>query len=87
MADGRYLRYDKSADQVESGYPKAIDDNSWPGLGKYAQQIAAILRWTGGKMMFFLKDGSYLRYDLWANSIDAGYPRLVTPTTLQGLAE
>jgi hypothetical protein len=32
LDDGRYLRYDIAEDRVDAGYPKAIDENTWPGL-------------------------------------------------------
>jgi hypothetical protein len=32
LDDGRYLRYDISGDRVDAGYPKPIDNRTWPGL-------------------------------------------------------
>ncbi len=85
LNDGRYLRYDKAADRVVSGYPKPINDSTWPGLGTYATQIAATLRWTGAKVQFFLKNGYYLRYDLDADRVDNGYPKAVDRSNWPGL--
>lgn len=85
LSDGRYLRYNKSSDKVDAGYPKAIDNGSWPGLGAYATQIAATLRWTGSKVQIFLKDGRYLRYDLTADKVDTGYPKAVNDSSWPGL--
>lgn len=85
LSDGRYIRYNNSSDQADAGYPKNIDDNSWPGLGAYATQITAALRWTGDKVYFFLKNGTYLRYDLGDDRVDSGYPQAVNDNTWPGL--
>ncbi|MDN3577147.1 hemopexin repeat-containing protein [Chitinimonas viridis] len=85
LNDGRYLRYNKIADKVDSGYPKAINDSTWPGLGAYATQIRATLRWSGSTVYFFLRDGRYLRYNLTLDKVDAGYPKPVTDALWPGL--
>lgn len=85
LSNGTYIRYNNSEDEADAGYPKAIDDQSWPGLGAYATQITAALRWTGSKVYFFLKNGTYLRYDLSDDQVDPGYPQVVNDTTWPGL--
>lgn len=85
LSNGQYLQYDKQADRVSPGYPLVISDTTWPGLGAYATQIAATLRWTGNKVQIFLKDGRYLRYDLSANKMDAGYPKAINNSTWPGM--
>ncbi|WP_201799900.1 alkaline phosphatase family protein [Andreprevotia sp. IGB-42] len=85
LADGTYLRYDKTNDKVEAGYPKPINDSTWPGLGSYATQIVATLRWTGDKVQFFLRDGRYIRYSLTADHADAGYPKAVNNSSWPGV--
>ncbi|WP_430460546.1 hemopexin repeat-containing protein [Thalassolituus sp. LLYu03] len=85
LSDGRYIRYNNSSDQADAGYPKAIDDSTWPGLGAYATSIRAALRWTSDKVFFFLADGTYVRYDLGDDKVDAGYPKPVNDSTWPGL--
>ncbi len=33
LNNGRYLRYDIEADRADPGYPKLINDETWPGMG------------------------------------------------------
>lgn len=87
LTDGRYLRYDLNSDSVDSGYPKNIDNNSWPGMAPYATQIRAALKWPNSKVYFFLADGSYLRYDMSNDSLDGGYPKPVNNSTWPGMAD
>ncbi|MGH8081601.1 MAG: hemopexin repeat-containing protein [Lysobacter sp.] len=72
---GDYYRYDIAADRVATGYPQSIASN-WPGLEKFnggARDIDAAFEAGNGKAYFF-KDAQYLRYDMAARSVDAGYP-------------
>lgn len=86
LTNGTYLRYDIRNDRVDSGYPQPVTDKSWPGLGRYAHQFYAALNWPGGKVQFFLSNGTYVRYDLAADRVDPGYPQRVTDVTWPGLA-
>ena len=83
--DGQYLSYDLNTDSVRDGYPKAVDETTWSGLGAYADNIVATLRWKGSKVYFFLEDGHYLRYDLVNDSVDSGYPKPINDSTWPGL--
>ncbi|GAB2899351.1 alkaline phosphatase family protein [Microbulbifer echini] len=85
LNDGRYLRYDLDKDRVDSGYPKLVDNNSWPGMATYANKIRAALKWPNNKVYFFLNDGNYLRYDLEEDQLDSGYPQAVNDNTWPGL--
>ncbi|GAA5646648.1 hemopexin repeat-containing protein [Vibrio proteolyticus] len=85
LSDGRYLSYDVQADRVRDGYPKAVSDNDWPGLAPYADRIQAALKWQGERVYFFLRDGTYLRYNLSENRVDSGYPKPVNDSTWPGL--
>ncbi|WP_226643138.1 alkaline phosphatase family protein [Microbulbifer variabilis] len=85
LSDGRYLRYDLNDDQVDSGYPKLVDNNSWPGMASYASKIRAALKWPNSKVYFFLEDGNYLRYDLEDDQLDSGYPKPINDNTWPGL--
>lgn len=86
LDDGTYLRYDKQADRVSPGYPRPVDDHTWPGLGPYARQIRTAVRWTGTKAFIFLDDGRYLRFDLDRDRVDPGYPQPVTEASWPGLS-
>jgi hypothetical protein len=33
LTDGNHLRYDIKSDQLDAGYPKTVDNITWPGLG------------------------------------------------------
>ena len=84
--DGTYIRYNNTLDKAENGYPKVISNSTWPGLGQYATNIAAALRWKDDKVYFFLKSGEYLRFDLSENKVDTGYPKPINNDTWPGLA-
>jgi len=85
LSDGRFLRYDMVTDRTDAGYPQAVTNTTWPGLGSYASKIAATVNWGNGKVYFFLSDGRYLRYDVATNKADAGYPRTTDNSTWPGL--
>ena len=85
LSNGTYLRYDLRADRTEAGYPKPIDDQTWPGLGPYARLIIAACTWPNGKVYFFLASGQYLRYDIQQDKLDPGYPKPVDDRNWPGL--
>jgi hypothetical protein len=85
LNDGRFLRYDMVADRTDTGYPQAVTNTTWPGLGTYASKIVATANWGNGKVYFFLSDGRYIRYDIAANRADAGYPRPTDNSNWPGL--
>ena len=85
LSDGTYVRYDIAADRVDPGYPQAIDNKSWPGLGPFARDIVATCNGPQGKAYIFLRDGTYLRYDIAQDRVDAGYPKPVDDRNWPGL--
>lgn len=87
LTDGSYLRYDVKDDRVDEGYPKPITNKTWPGMGKYATKIISAINWPGDKVQFFLSDGTYIRYDLKADSVEEGYPKAINNSTWPGLAQ
>ncbi|HKS14367.1 MAG TPA: hypothetical protein VJS90_15160 [Pseudomonas sp.] len=87
MGDGRYMKYDKSADKVVDGYPARITDSTWPGLGAYATRIRTAVRWKNDKVHIFLDDNTFLRYDLLADRVEDNYPQPVNAYFWPGLAE
>ncbi len=86
LSDGTYLRYDTQTERMDPGYPKPVDDTSWPGLGRYATMISAAFTGPSGKAYFFLADGDYLRFDMAANRLDPGYPQPINDSTWPGLS-
>ena len=84
-SDMKYVKYNKSLDKAEAGYPKAINNSTWPGLDAYKTKISATLKWNNQKGFFFLNDGTYLRYDMTNDATDAGYPKQINNSTWPGL--
>jgi Hemopexin len=85
LASGQYLRYDIAADQVDPGYPKLVDDNTWPGLAPYRTMVFGALNWPGNRVQIFLSNGTYVRYDLSKNRVEDGYPKPIDNKTWPGL--
>jgi hypothetical protein len=69
-----YVRYDIAAGKVDGGFPRPIAGN-WKGLpASFTAGIEAAVVWDDGKVYFF-KDAQYVRYDIAANTADAGFPK------------
>jgi len=70
----QYIRYDIASDTVDAGYPLPIAMN-WPGFTEtgFDSGIDAAMNYGNGKA-FFLKGDQYIRYDIAADAVDAGYP-------------
>jgi len=85
LSDGRYIQYDISADRADDGYPKPMDDKTWPGMGRYGAMLSSALNWKDNKIQFFLSDGTYIRYDLIIGRADLGYPQDISDKTWPGL--
>ena len=85
LSDGTYVRYDTAADRADDGYPKPVDDTSWPGLGFSGRNIIGAFTGLNGKAYFFFTDGTYSRYDIAADHADAGYPKRVSDENWPGI--
>ena len=85
LNDGTYIQYDIATDRSDAGYPKAIDDSTWPGMAPYAGKIQHALNWPNNRIQFFLQDGQYIRYDLEGGRIDGNYPAVINGKTWPGL--
>ena len=83
--DGMYLRYQKGNNRPDRGYPRAITNESWPGLSPFKDDITAAMR-LGAEALFFLSDGRYLKYNLNDARVVEGYPRAVSNENWLGLA-
>jgi Hemopexin len=85
LSNGQYVRYSIQQDKIDPGYPKPIDDATWPGIGRYSGALASALNWKDGKIQFFLTNGQYIRYDIANDHADPDYPQDVTQDTWPGL--
>jgi len=85
LNDGRYIRYDMNNDSVDPGYPKEINNTTWPGLGNYSTKITAAIDWNSQYFYIFLKDNTYLKYDKQSDSVITGYPKPINSSTWPGL--
>jgi type 1 glutamine amidotransferase len=79
----QYLRYDIATDRADAGYPKFINNETWPGL-PWRDGIDAAVNWGNGKAYFF-KGNQYVRYDIATDRTDAGYPKFINNETWPGL--
>jgi hypothetical protein len=85
-----YVRYDVAQDRVEDGWPKRIGrdhvtgEENWPGMAQakaadgrsFADGIDGAINWRNGKLYFFRGD-AYLRYDLFDDRVDPGWPKKI----------
>lgn len=83
LKGGEYVRFDVKADRVDPGYPKPIDQRTWPGL-PWTSGIDAAVNGGNGKVYLF-KGGEYVRFDIQADRVEAGYPKPVDQATWPGL--
>jgi len=69
----QYTRYDIANDRADSGFPATISANwhNWPST--WTDGIDAGLDWGNGKAYFF-HGSEYVRYDIAADQVDAGFP-------------
>jgi hypothetical protein len=87
LNDGTYLRYDMQQNRVDEGYPKVVNDKTWPGLGQYAKNLTSMVRWSDSVAYFFLDNGDYLRYNIAEDRVDAGYPQRITDRSWPGMGQ
>ena len=85
LNDGTYIRYSITNDSIDSGYPAAITNTTWPGLGDYATKITAAVDWDLTYCYFFLDNNTYIKYNKSTDSAVSGYPKEVDNSTWPGL--
>ena len=78
-----YVRFDIEADKVDQGYPKTINQTTWPGL-PWTDGIDAAVNFGNGKVYIF-NDSQYVRYDIKQDKVDEGYPKPIDQATWPGL--
>ena len=83
FSGGRYSRFDMGAGSTDAGYPKAIDQQTWPGL-PWTDGIDAAVSYGNGKV-YLLKGGAYVRFDIKTDRVDPGYPKPIDQQTWPGL--
>jgi len=69
-------------DRADPGYPKTINNETWPGLNW--KDIDAVVFMGNGKVCFF-KGKEYIQYDINADKADPGYPKPINDQTWPGL--
>ncbi len=75
--DDEYIRYDLYQNQVELGYPQKLESGNWLGWpDHFYKGIDAAVLWNNGKAYFF-KGDEYIRYDIYQEMIDPGYPQKI----------
>lgn len=74
----QYVRFSKVEDGVDSGYPKPIKDG-WQGLpAEFQTGIDAALMRKDANHIYFFKGKQYVRISNSSNTVDAGYPKLIS---------
>ena len=81
----QYVRMDVPADRVDPGYPKPINNETWPGL-PWTNGIEAAINGGNGKIYLFKKT-QYVRWDIQTDRADPGYPKTINNETWPGLAD
>jgi hypothetical protein len=85
FSNGTYARFDMGANRVDDGYPKRTSNEEWSGLGPYARSFGGMFTVAGKKAYFFLRNGTYLRYDIPDDHVDSGYPKRTDDANWPGL--
>jgi hypothetical protein len=85
LENGQYIRFDLTNDSVDNGYPKAVNNQTWPGLEEYADDITSAVKWNNNVAYIFLTNQRYIRYNLTDDKADAGYPAKINAKTWPGL--
>ncbi len=78
FASDKYVRYDRSEDRVDDGYPLPIAQ-TWSGMqaAGFGSDLKAAIAWGDGRVFFFNRGNQYIRYDISDDKIDSGYPLII----------
>lgn len=74
LNNGKYIQYDNANDAADGGQVN-ISSTTWPGLQSQSRNIKFAAKWAGNKALFFLKNGTYIQYDLVTKTVDSGFPK------------
>ena len=80
---GQYIRYDIEDDSADSGFPRSINQQTWPGL-IWTDGFDDVVNWGNGKVYFF-KGSEYIRYDIVNDKADIDYPKKIDGSSWPGL--
>ena len=70
-----YICFDLNKNCFDWGYPKKMSQGKWSDFPpQFAQGIDTGVVWNNGKAFFFRGD-EYIRYDLYQNRVEPGYPQ------------
>lgn len=75
FSSGSYIKYDTKNLNADIGYPRDINNKTWPGL--WAGGVDAGINWGNNKLYFF-KGKEYIRYDEKSDKADPGYPKPIS---------
>ena len=71
LNDGRFIRWDIKTDKLDRNPISTA--KWWKGTKEHVDDIVAVTQYvTNGKTYFFLKDGSYVRYNRHTDKVDQG---------------
>ncbi len=73
--DGTYSRVTLSSQSVDSGYPRAITNGNWPGLGAFGQEITSILNYGTQYADVLLTNQRVARFDIAQDRVLPGFPK------------
>jgi len=76
--ENQYSRYDLIIDHVDPGYSLATVDY-WPGLDAFGGYVHGAFVAPNRTDAYFFNNGRYVRYDIAADEVAAGYPRNISP--------
>ncbi|WP_119393317.1 metallophosphoesterase [Salinibius halmophilus] len=72
LSDASYVRVNLAQMSVDSGYPKAISNGTWPGLADYASSIQAVLNHGYEFADILLTDNRVVRYSIEQDKVVRG---------------
>jgi hypothetical protein len=73
--DNQYLRFDKTTDRVDAGYPKTFPGGwgNWPAAWT---SVDAAIKWRSNGKIYMFRGSEYIR--LTGTVVDAGYPKPIS---------
>ena len=87
LKNGMFLRFDVEDNRIDDGYPKPINQQTWPSLYPYVGHMSGMVNWENDKAYIFLDNATYLRYDIRNDRVDAGYPKPITDGNWPGMGK
>ncbi|KAG9586250.1 hypothetical protein KCV01_g13508, partial [Aureobasidium melanogenum] len=63
LSTGKFSLYDYTLDRVADGYPKEVNESTWPGLAAHVRDIIGGYPTGNGDVLILLKGGRYMKCD------------------------